>query len=411
MNKNILLLVVVLALSGCTGSLETDSSPVRLVVSINPNATGSVDNIACNGQNLAIPKSPALVVLDTNRFLTNSSNPCGTITSLTGAAFQTINGLEVTGFPSVFVSIPTQSTVKQFTFQNNATPLKERNNFIPAITNGYCPSQLVTGLRTSNELQKLGILDNPYNDINTNCVSSSSKKPRVLVFNVPTIADPPTAPILLAEIDLSALNFIDTNNNPISIAIFNNFLYVLGTFTGQYRVRRYDLTAAKPSESFITTDFFTATATNAKLTVVQNRILMSFSDNFTGKVLPLIEDPGVTPNTIRFGDELRAGSTASDPVIGKTTAIRSASPSSSGFTLYLRPDNVLFQQSSQFASSNLTTGIDATFPPDNSIWVLNSNFLFKADTRDFPTQKPRFDAGIDFTGLNPGNVVWVFDEN
>jgi hypothetical protein len=301
--------------------------------------------------------------------------------------------------------------VKQFTFQNNTAPLKERNNFIPTITDGYCPSQLTVGLRISTELQKLGILDNPYNDTNTKCASSSSKKPRVLVFNVPTIADPPTTPTLLAEIDLSVLNFIDTNNNPISITIFNNFLYVLGAFTDQYRVRRYDLTATKPSESFITTDFFSIKTTNAKLTVVQNRVLASFSDDLTGKALPLIEDTGVTPNTIRFGDELRAGSTTNDPVIGKTTAIRSASPSSSGFILYLRPDNVLFQQGLQFAFSSLNLGIDATFPPDNSIWLLNPNFLFKADTRDFPTQKPQFDAGINFTGLNPGNVVWVFDEN
>jgi hypothetical protein len=402
-NNMLILLLAALGLWGCDGSFEDGGSPVRLVISINPNTTGAVNSTNC-GQDLAYTTSvPALAVLNTNRITgSSSSTPCGKLTTLTGAAFQTINGLESTGSPSVFVSIPTKSLVQQYTYAGNNT-FGAPKNYVPSGGTTFCPSQMAIGVVAG--VAKIAVLDNPYNDIATGCTSSTSQKPRVLIFDVGNLAS-------TIEIDLSAANFINDSVKvkEIAVSIFNNRLYVLGAFAEDFRIRRYDLTATNPKDIFITSEFYRTDASSLRLTAVQNRVLASFSNALNGRVVPIVENNGVTPNTISFGDELRAGVAATDPPIGKTTTIRASNSSGVGFTLFARPNDVLFQNSNQFGIQSLGSVIDATFPPDNSIWELTPTRLYKADTRDFPTQRPLFDSGIDLAGLNPGNVVWTFDQ-
>lgn len=391
MTKFLILSLAVLLWS-CTGSLE-DGSPVRLVVSLNPSSSG---NITCKGNVLNLDKLPSLVLLDITRFTgSTSSNPCGTITPLSGAAFQMINGAE-TSVPSVFVSIPSQSTVQRFLFQNTAansnTLVQQALQYKPSDNSVFCPTQLAV---TQDNL-KLAVLDDPKRG---GCPTLPVRDPRVLIFDLSK------STLSFQSIDLKRFDF---SSGDISMTVFSNRLYVLGAFAGAYQVARFDLNAPDPSVNPVTSGSFNfaPTDTSVKLNVAQNRVLASFSSNLNGLVVPILEDATQTP-PIRFGDELKTGAAATDQAIGKTNLIRS----NSSFTLFLRPENVLFQQATNFGVASLNTALDATFPPDNSIWVLNANRLQKADTRNFPTDKPQFDSGIDLTGLNPSNVVWTFDEN
>lgn len=397
-------LLLMISLSSCVGSFEDGGSPVRLIVSVNPTSSGSID---CKGNALIIPQKPGLVLLDLSRFTGTSSNlECGKFLELTGAPFSTIN--DAISTPNIYVSLPSKGVVQRFNYQTPNTLLPQSPEFKPGDGSEFCPTQLVVTQETFPNTQRLAVLDNPSNDQNTGCVSSSNRKLRVLVFTIGAAITPPLTPTSNPkEFDISNFNF---SSGGVSIAVFNNRLYVLGAeFNGRYRIVRFEL--SDPTIK-ISSDLFSLDAKSVSLSVIQNqnRILASFPNDTTGKVLPIVENNGVTPNTVAFGDELRAGTTATDPVIGKTTLIRSGGFSTSSFTLFLRSDNVLFQKASQFVSQNLSSPIDATFPLDNSIWLLSIKSLLKADTRFFP-EKPQFDSGIDLTGLNPGNVVWTFDES
>jgi hypothetical protein len=393
-----------LLLSSCTGSFEEGGSPIRLIISLNPNTTNQVSSIACNGQVLPISQYPGLALLDFNRLSgTSSTLECGSYSKLDAAPYQTINGAELNNVPSVFVSLPTQATVQRYSYKNPNTLTKQvvEYKYIPKLATdnpNFCPTQLTV----SQDNLLLGVLDNSSDTI-AKCTSNNTRLPRVIIFTIANSS-------LQKEINLS--NFIDSTTGEISIAILNNRLYALGSFTGKYRIRRYELGVTDPNTSFITTEFANDNASSVNLSVVKSRLLVSFKNASDGRLLSVIEDNNVTPNTIRFGDELRVGTTTNDPLIGKTNQVRAAGSSGANFTLFLRPDNVLFQKDTQFAVTNLNLPLDATFPPDNSIWVLNANRLRKVDTRNFP-QPPSFDdrPDLDLTGLNPGNVVWVFDEN
>jgi hypothetical protein len=399
--RTLLFILCILSISSCTGSFEEGGSPVRLIISLNPSRVAS---IACNGQVLPISQNPGLVLLDLNRLSgTSSTLECGRYFNLDAAPYQTINGAELNNVPSVFVSLPTLSTVQRYSYKNPNILTKQvaEYKYLPKLASdnpAFCPTQLTV----SQDNTWLGVLDNPSDKI-PKCDLSNTRLPRIIIFSV-------TNTTLQKEINLSG--FIDSTPSEISIAILSNRLYVLGSFTGKYRIRRYDLGITDPNTSFITTEFANDNASSVNLSVVKSRLLVSFKNASDGRLLSVIEDNAVTPNTIRFGDELRAGTTANDPVIGKTNQVRASGLVGANFTLFLRPDNVLFQRDTQFAATNLNLPLDATFPPDNSIWVLNANRLRKVDTRNFP-QPPSFDdrPDLDLTGLNPGNVVWVFDEN
>jgi hypothetical protein len=417
-----LIFVALMLLISCTGSFEDSGTPVRLIFSVNPSSS---KDIACIGQTLAVPKSPGLVLLDPNRFASsvNQTDSCGAFVSLLGAPFNTVNGAEITGAPSVFVSIPSQSVVKQFTYLQSANNTVQIPNtltqkielkYLQKDQNddpGFCPTQLAI----SRDNQRLAVLDNP-NDTQAACVSTDIRLPRIIVFNIANAS-------ILARIDISKVsNFIDGKSKAISIALLNNNrLYVLGEFAGQYKITSFDLNATDPNTTNIflfdpsklppSYSSFPTFNPKVDLSFVQNGLLASLSNDVSGQVFPIIED--TTLKTITFGEERKAGSLATDPPIGKTTTVRSNASSASitsNFTLFLRPDNILFQRSTQFAVQNIISPIDATFPADNTIWVLNTKRLFKLDARDFP-EKPQFDTGIDLTDLSPGNLVWTFDEN
>jgi hypothetical protein len=426
--KKIVLLPILILISSCTGSFEDSGTPVRVVVSVNPDL---VKNIPCIGQQLAVSKSPnlvspGLVLLDPNRFSSsvNQVNSCGAFFPLPGVPFDVVNGAETIVSPSVFVSIPSQSVVKQLTYLRSANnTVQDPNTLVQKLEFKYtpidskddpnfCPTQLAI----SRDNLRLVVLDNPnfekpnYNS--ANC--SAARIPRIIIFN---IADGS----IFKRIDIAKTNlFIEASSKEISIAVLNNRLYVLGEFATRYKISSFNLLASDPNTDTITSDgsrlppTFSSFPTNnpkVNLSIVQNGLLASLSNDDGGQVFPIVED--LTQRTIAFGDERLAGSLAADPPIGKVTTIRSnafSSSISSNFTLYLRPNNILFQRNTQFAAQTISSPIDATFPADNTIWVLNTKRLFKVDTRDFP-EKPQFDTGIDFTDLNPGNLVWVLDEN
>ncbi len=419
--RTLLLIPVILLVSSCTGSFEDSGTPVRLVLSVNPD---TAKNIPCTGQQLAVPQNPGLVLLDPNRFSSSSNqvNSCGAFFPLQGVGFDVVNGAETIGSPSVFVSVPSQSVVKQLTYLHSANNTVQDPNkltqklefkYTPADKNddpAFCPTQL----SVSKDNRFLAVLDNP-NDISKLCGDNITRVPRVVVFN---IADGS----IYRRVEISKNNSIDGTSKEISIALLNNRLYVLGEFGSKFRISSFDLNATdinaianiiKSDDTKLPPTFssFPNPSSKVDLSIVQNGLLASLSDNNGGQVFPVIED--LTQKTIAFGDERLAGSLATDLPIGKVTTIRSnafSSSISSNFTLYLRPNNILFQRNTQFAAQNILSPLDATFPADNTIWVLNTTRLFKVDTRDFP-EKPQFDTGIDFSDLNPGNLVWVLDEN
>ncbi len=423
--RTLLLITFMLLISSCTGSFEDSGTPVRLVVSVNPDLG---KNIPCPGQQLEVPLKPGLVLLDPNRFSSSSNqvNSCGAFFPLLGVPFDVVNGAETLGSPSVFVSVPSQSVVKQLTYLHSAnntvqdpnkltqklefkyTPIDSKDD--PA----FCPTQL----SISRDNRYLAVLDNP-NDIDEPCGKNITRAPRVVIYNIVDGS-------IFKRIDITKNNFIDGTSKEMSIALLNNRLYVLGEFGNKFKISSVDFNAVDPNAigNSITSDgarlpptfsSFPSLTSKVDLSIVQNGLLASLSDNNGGQVFPIVED--LTLKTIAFGDERLAGSLATDQPIGKVTTIRSnafSSSISSNFTLYLRPNNILFQRNTQFAVQTIGSPIDATFPADNTIWVLstilNTKRLFKVDTRDFP-EKPQFDAGIDFGDLNPGNLVWVLDEN
>jgi hypothetical protein len=413
--RTLFLLLLMLLISSCTGSFEDSGTPVRLILSVNPSSS---KEIACIGQKLTVPK-PGLVLLNPNRFSStaNQAESCGAFVELPGAPFNAVNGAELTGAPSIFVSIPSQSVIKQFIYKDtvqdpNTLTQKLEFKYTPKESTddpAFCPTQLVV----SRDNQRLAVLDNP-NDVSANC--GGSRIPRIVIFNISNAS-------IVTRIDISKVNsFIRADSKEISIALLNNRLYVLGEFASQYKITSFDLNAADPNtnSSTITSDqsklppTFSSFPTNnpkVDLSIVQNVLLASLSNENGGQVFPIVEN--TTLKTIAFGEERRAGSLATDLPIGKTTTVRSNASSSSissNFTLFLRPNNILFQRSTQFATQSIDSPIDATFPADNTIWVLNASRLRKVDTRDFP-EKPQFDTGIDLTDLNPGNLVWTLNEN
>ncbi len=418
--RRIHLIPLILAISSCTGSFEDSGTPVRLVLSVNPDL---IKNIPCPGQQLTVPKEPGLVLLDPNRFSTSSNqvNSCGAFFDLKGVGFDVVNGAETIGSPSVFVSVPSLSVVKQLTYFHSANNtvqdpnrLTQKREFkYTPIDNTDDPAFCPTQLSVSRDNRFLAVLDNP-NDISKLCGDNTTRVPRVVIFN---IADGS----IFKRIDIAKVNlFIEPSSKEISISVLNNRLYVLGEFATRYKISSFNLLVTDPNVDAITSDgarlppTFSSFPTNnprVDLSIVQNGLLASLSNDNTGQVFPVVED--LTQKTIVFGDERLAGSLAADLPIGKVTTIRSNAFSSSiasNFTLYLRPNTILFQRNTQFAAQTISSPIDATFPADNTIWVLNTTRLFKADTRDFP-EKPQFDAGIDLSDLNPGNLVWVLDEN
>ncbi len=418
-----ILLLLLFLISSCTGSFEDSGTPVRLVFSVNPSLS---KEIACIGQNLTVPIKPGLVLLDPNRFSSSSNqiDSCGAFVLLPGIPFNTVNGAEITGIPSIFISIPSQSVIQQFIYKSTSNTVEDPNTLTKKIEfkykqkdlnddPGFCPTQVVV----SRDNQRLAVLDNPNfdnpNDVSADC--GGSRIPRVVVFNISDAS-------VVARIDISKVNnFIAGDSKEISIALFNNRVYVLGQFAGQYKITSFDLNAVDPNAntSTITSDqsklppTYSSFPTNnpkVDLSVVQNGLLASLSNDISGQVFPIVED--LTLKTITFGEERKAGSLVSDPFIGKTTLVR-VNPNSSSitnFALFLRPDNILFQRTTQFAVQSIDSPLDATFPADSTIWVLNTKRLFKVDTRDFP-EKPQFDTGIDLTDLNPGNLVWTLNEN
>jgi hypothetical protein len=419
--RRIHLIPLILLISSCTGSFEDSGTPVRVVLSVNPDVSKI---IPCPGQQLDVPKTPGLVLLDPNRFSSSSNqvNSCGAFFDLQGIGFDVVNGAETIGSPSLFVSVPNQSAVKQLTYKRSAnntvqdpntltqklefkyTPIDSKDD------SAFCPTQL----SVSRDNKYLAVLDNP-NDVALPCgENTTSRLPRVVIFNI-------TNGSIFQRIDIAKTNlFIDKTSKEISISFLNNRLYVLGEFAGKYKITSFNLITTDLNLDTINSDSsrlpptFSSFPTNnpkVDLSIVQNGLLASLSNDNGGQVFPIIED--LTQKTIAFGDERLAGSLATDQPIGKVTTIRSnafSSSISSNFTLYLRPNNILFQRNTQFAAQTIASPIDATFPADNTIWVLNTKRLFKVDTRDFP-EKPQFDTGIDFTDLNPGNLVWVLDEN
>ncbi len=417
--KKFLLLSILILTSSCTGSFEDSGTPVRVVVSVNPDLS---KNISCIGQQLEVPKSPGLVLLDPNRFSSsvNQVNSCGAFFPLQGIGFDVVNGAETIGSPSVFVSVPSQSVVKQLTYFRSANNTVQVPNTLAQklefkytpIDNKDDPDFCPTQLSVSRDNRFLAVLDNP-NDVNEFCGKNITRLPRVVIFN---IADGS----IFKRIEVSKNNFIDGTSKEISISLLNNRLYVLGEFGSKFRISSFNLLVTDPNLDFIKSDesrlppTFSSFPTNnpkVDLSIVQNGLLASLSNDNGGQVFPIVED--LTQRTIAFGDERLAGSLATDLPIGKTNTIRSNAFSSSivsNFTLYLRPSNILFQRNTQFAAQTIASPIDATFPADNTIWVLNTKRLFKVDTRDFP-EKPQFDTGIDFSDLNPSNLVWVLDEN
>ena len=93
-----LLLVPFIFLISCTGSFEDSGTPVRLVLSVNPDIA---KNISCTGQQLAVSQAsglvaPGLVLLDPNRFSSSSNqvNSCGAFFPLPGVGFDILNGAE-----------------------------------------------------------------------------------------------------------------------------------------------------------------------------------------------------------------------------------------------------------------------------------------------------------------------------
>jgi hypothetical protein len=424
--RRLLLIPFILLVSSCTGSFEDSGTPVRVVVSVNPDAG---KNIHCPGQQLTVPQNPGLVLLDPNRFSSSSNqiNSCGAFFPLQGVGFDVVNGAETIGSPSVFVSVPKLSVVKQLTYLHSTTntvqdpnTLTEKRDFkyTPVDSNddpAFCPTQL----SVSRDNQYLAVLDNP-NDISNPCGDNITRVPRVIVFKIVDGS-------IYKRVEVSKNNSIDGTSKEISIALLNNRLYVLGEFGNKFRISSFDLNATdinaianiiKSDDTKLPPTFssFPNPSSKVDLSIVQGSnsqtiLLASLSDNNVGQVFPVVED--LTLKTIAFGDERLAGSLANDLPIGKVTTIRSnafSSSISSNFTLYLRPNNILFQRNTQFAAQTKDSPIDATFPADNTIWVLNTVGLFKVDTRDFP-EKPQFDTGIDLSELNPRNLVWVLDEN
>jgi hypothetical protein len=424
--RQLLLIPLILLISSCTGSLEDSGTPVRLVISVNPDSSKT---IACTGQQLPVPQSPGLVLLDPNRFSSSSNqiNSCGAFFGLPGVSFDVVNGAETIGSPSVFVSVPKLSVVKQLTYFHSANNTVQDPNtlvqklefkYTPTDSNddpAFCPTQL----SVSRDNQYLAVLDNP-NDVSKPCGDNLTRVPRVIVFKI-------TDGSIFRRVEISKNNSIDGTSKEISISLLNNRLYVLGEFGSKFRISSFDLNATdinaivniiKSDDSKLPPTFssFPNPSSTVDLSIVQNIsgqtiLLASLSDNNVGQVFPVVED--LTLKTIAFGDERLAGSLATDLPIGKVTTIRSnafSSSISSNFTLYLRPNNILFQRNTQFATQTITSPLDATFPADNTIWVLNTTQLLKVDTRDFP-EKPQFDTEIDFSDLHPSNLVWVLDEN
>lgn len=419
-----LLLVPFIFLISCTGSFEDSGTPVRLVLSVNPDIA---KNITCTGQQLAVSQAsglvaPGLVLLDPNRFSSssNQTNSCGAFFALPGVGFDVVNGAETIGSPSVFVSVPSQSVVKQLTYFHSANnTVQDPNRLVQKLEFKYTPIDskddpafCPTQLSVSRDNIYLAVLDNP-NDISKFCGDNTTRLPRVIIFKIVDGS-------IFKRVEVSKNNFIDGTTKEISIALLNNRLYVLGEFGNKFRVSSFNILNTDPITDFIKSDdtklpptfsSFPNPSSKVDLSIVQNGLLASLSDNNGGQVFPVIED--LTLKTIAFGDERLVGNLATDLPIGKVTTIRSNAFSSSiasNFTLYLRPNNILFQRNTQFAAQTIASPLDATFPADNTIWVLNTARLFKVDTRDFP-EKPQFDTGIDFTDLNPGNLVWVLDEN
>ncbi len=408
--------LLILALSGllaCTGSFEAGSSPIRLVFSVNPS---QLVNLGCPGSASSLPIAaqpgsvvqPGLVVLDMNQLIGNNPTvPCGAFQSLPGVPFQTIGSQEST--PSIFVSLPskttptkTQGVIQRFTY-TTANTLSLQTEFKPSDGSNFCPTAIA--LNTTY----LAVLDDPNNP---NCVTPNrDTTARILVFNLSNPSNPSV---------ISQANLLDTPiSGNVSLGISStNFLYVLGAFSNQYRINRFDLNnlnnAAIQSSSLSNSN---ALQTNVDLNLVGGRLLAAFSNtdlnNTTGSVLPIVENTALTPNTISFGDELRTGDSNS-PAIGETFSSQSNPSDPSSFVLYLRPNNVLFQKNAQFVQSNLSstiTPLDATFPPDNSIWLLTNNILFNVDTRNFPNTAPSLNTIADLSNLNPGNLVWTLDNN
>jgi hypothetical protein len=402
-----LFIPIVLLISSCTGSFEAGSSPIRLVFSVNP--TASV-NLACPGSStkLPIPQQPGLVLLDMNQLIGNNPGvPCGAFLSLPGVPLQTISSQE--SIPSIFVSLPSKGTtpnkiqgvVQRFTYTATNT-LSLQTEFKPSDGSNFCPTAIA--LNTTY----LAVLDDPNNPF---CVTPNrNNTARILVFNLLNPSNPSI---------ISQTNLLDTPiSGNVSLSISStNFLYVLGAFN-QYRINRFDLgnlTISPIQSSFLSG--VDSSTTKTDLSIAGGRLLAAFSSNSStdtiGSVLPIVENTSVTPSTISFGEELRAGD-ANNPVIGKTFSIQSNPSDFSSFVLYLRPNNVLFQKNLQFIQSNLSSTnipLDATFPPDNSIWLLTTNTLFNADTRNFPSTTPTLNAIVDLSNLNPGNLIWTLDNN
>ncbi len=422
--RKILLISFIFLISSCTGSFEDSGTPVRLVVSVNPDVS---KNIPCPGQQLEVPQTPGLVLLDPNRFssASNQTNSCGAFFPLSGVGFDVVNGAETIVSPSVFVSVPSQSVVKQLTYVHSANnTVQDPNTLVQKLEFKYTPIDknddpafCPTHLSVSRDNQYLAVLDNP-NDISKLCGDNTTRLPRVIIFKIVDGS-------IFKRVKVSKNNFIDGTTKEMSIALLNNRLYVLGEFGNKFRISSFNILATDPITDFIKSDdtklpptfsSFPNPSSKVDLSIVQNSnsqtiLLASLFDNNVGQVFPIVED--LTLKTIAFGDERLSGSLATDLPIGKVTTIRSnafSSSISSNFTLYLRPNNILFQRNTQFAAQTISSPIDATFPADNTIWVLNTTRLFKVDTRDFP-EKPQFDTGIDFSDLNPGNLVWVLDEN
>jgi hypothetical protein len=402
-----LFLVALSSLLACTGSFEAGSSPIRLVFSVNPS---QLVNLRCPGSasSLPIAAQPGLVILDMNQLIANNPTvACGAFLGLSGVPFQTISSQEST--PSIFVSLPskttptnTQGVVQRFTYTSTNT-LSIQTEFKPSDGSNFCPTAIA--LNTTY----LAVLDDPNNP---NCLTpNQNSTARILVFN---LSNPSNSRVI------SQANLLDTPiSGNVSLSISSgNFLYVLGAFSNQYQINRFDLSnlnnAAIQSTPLSNSN---ALQTNVDLNIVGGRLLAAFSNtdpnNNTGSVLPVIENTAVTPNTISFGDELRTGDTNS-PAIGETFSSQSNPSDPSSFVLYLRPSNVLFQKNSQFAQSPLSstyTPLDATFPADNSVWLLTNNGLFNVDTRNFPSTAPSLNLIADLNNLNPGNLVWTLDNN
>lgn len=422
--RRIHLIPLILLISSCTGSFEDSGTPVRLVISVNPDLR---KNIPCSGQQLAVPQTsdlptPGLVLLDPNRFssTSNQTNSCGAFFALPGVGFDVVNGAETIGSPSVFVSVPSQSVVKQLTYFHSASnTVQDPNRLVQKLEFKYTPTDskddpafCPTQLSVSRDNIYLAVLDNP-NDISKLCGDNTTRLPRVVIFKIVDGS-------IFKRVEVSKNNFIDGTTKEMSIALLNNRLYVLGEFGNKFRISSFNILATDPITDFIKSDdtklpptfsSFPNPTSRVDLSVVQNGLLASLFNDFGGQVFSVVED--LTLKTIAFGDERLAGSLATDLPIGKTITVRSNAFSSSiasNFTLYLRPNNILFQRNTQFAAQTVSSPIDATFPADNTIWVLNTTRLFKVDTRDFP-EKPQFDTGIDFSDLNPGNLVWVLDDN